>query len=76
MRFLTESSHTELRVFAFGVLTVLCLCFFCTLALTATISWSIHLWLESCAMAGITGLMLNFLLAPPQGPVEEGNRAM
>jgi hypothetical protein len=68
------SSRTELRVFAFVVPTVLYLCFFLTLALTDTIHWSIHLWLGSCVMAGITGLMLSFLLAPPQGPAEEPAR--
>jgi hypothetical protein len=69
------SSRTELRVFAFVVPIVLCLCFFLTLALSSTIAWSIHLWLGSCVMAGSTGLMLSFLLAPPQEPGEEEKRA-
>ncbi len=64
------ASRTELRVFAFAVPTVLYLCFFLTLALIATISWSVHLWLGSCVMAGVVGLMLSFLLVPPQGPAE------
>jgi hypothetical protein len=37
---------------------------------THRIIWSIHLWLGSCVMAGIVGLVLSYLLAPPQGPVE------
>jgi hypothetical protein len=69
------SSRMELRVFAFAVPLVLYLSFFLTLALIGTISWSIHLWLGSCVMAGITGLMLSLLLAPPQGPVEEEGMA-
>lgn len=68
------SSTTELRVFAFIVPVVLYLCFFLTLMLVSTINWSIHLWLGSCLMAGVVGLMLSFLLAPPRGPNEPGEK--
>jgi hypothetical protein len=33
-------------------------------------TWSIHLWLGSCILAGIVGLLLSYLLVPPQKPVE------
>ena len=45
--------------------------YFLDLMLTHGIIWSIHLWLGSCVMAGIVGLVLSYLLVPPQGPREE-----
>lgn len=66
----TTTSRTELRIFAFAVPMIFCLLFFLTLQVTATIAWSIHLWLGSCVMAGIAGLMLSFLIAPPRGPAD------
>ena len=45
--------------------------YFLDLMVTQGIIWSIHLWLGSCVMAGIVGLVLSYLLAPPQGPVEQ-----
>jgi hypothetical protein len=66
----TTTSRAELRIFAFLAPLVLYLLFFLTLQITASISWSIHLWLGSCVMAGIAGLMLSFLIAPPRGPAD------
>jgi hypothetical protein len=62
----------ELRLFAFLVPTILFLFYFLDLMLTHGIIWSIHLWLGSCVMAGIVGLVLSYLLVAPQGPREEG----
>lgn len=62
------SSRAALRIFAFTVPLVVYLCFFLTLAVTSTIAWTMYLWLGSCLMAGIVGLMLSFLLVSPQGP--------
>jgi hypothetical protein len=61
----------ELRLFAFLVPTILYLCYFIDLMLTTGIVWSIHLWLGSCILAGVVGLVLSYLLVPPQGPIEE-----
>ncbi len=47
------------------------LCYFVDLMLTTGIVWTIHLWLGSCIMAGVVGLMLSYLLVPPQGPTEK-----
>ncbi len=66
----TTSSRAELRIFAFAVPMILYLLFFLTLQVTYTVAWSIHLWLGSCVMAGIAGLMLSFLTAPPKGPAD------
>ncbi len=41
---------------------------FATLMLTVGVSWSIHLWLGSCVLAGLTGYFLSYLVAPPQLP--------
>lgn len=66
----TTTSRTELRVFAFVVPMLLYLLFFLTIQIIYTIEWTIHLWLGSCVMAGIAGLMLSFLIAPPKGPAD------
>ena len=59
-----------LRVFAFTVPIVLYLSYFLALQLTVGISWTIHLWLGSTVGAGIFGLLLSYLLVPPQIPQE------
>jgi hypothetical protein len=59
-----------LRLFAFAVPTVLYLLYFLTLELTTGVNWSIHLWLGSTVVAGITGYLLTYLLVPPALPVE------
>ncbi|GAC1342421.1 MAG: hypothetical protein NVS4B7_01760 [Ktedonobacteraceae bacterium] len=63
--------HHALRLFAFLVPTILYIFYFLDLTLTDGIVWSIHLWLGSCILAGVVGLVLSYLLVPPQGPVEE-----
>lgn len=58
-----------LRIFAFIVPVVLYLGYFIDLMITnGSITWSIHLWLGSSIMTGIVGLLLSYLLVPPQGP--------
>lgn len=34
--------------------------------LKGEIAWSVHLWTGSIIMAGIVGLLLSYLLVPPQ----------
>jgi hypothetical protein len=63
--------QNELRLFAFLVPTILYLCYFVDLMLTTGIIWTIHLWLGSCIVAGVVGLVLSYLLVPPQGPTEK-----
>jgi len=63
--------QNELRLFTFLVPMFLFLFYFLDLMVTHGIIWSIHLWLGSCVMAGIVGLVLSYLLAPPQGPAEQ-----
>ncbi len=59
-----------LRTFAVAVPMVYYTCYFATLGLTATITWSIHLWLGSIVMSGVAGLLLSYVLVAPQIPVE------
>ncbi len=59
------------RLFAFAVPTILYLLYFLTLALTTGVNWTIHLWLGSTVVAGLTGLFLSYLLIPPQLPTKK-----
>ncbi len=60
----------ELRTFAFITPVVLYLLYFLTLQFTLGIHWTIHLWLGSTFVAGITGFFLSYLLIPPKIPEE------
>ena len=60
-----------LCLFAFVVPAFFYLCYFLNLQLTRGIQWSIHLWLGSVFMAGITGLLLSFLMVPLRGTAEK-----
>jgi len=63
--------QNALRLFAFLVPFVLYLGYFIELMALDGITWTIHLWLGSCFLAGIVGLVLSYLLVPPQQkPVE------
>lgn len=59
-----------LRIFAFLVPMIFSLCYFLSLAFTTGISWSIHLWLGSTVVTGITGWLMSYLLVPPVLPAE------
>lgn len=60
-----------LRIFAFTVPVVFYLNYFVPIMiLNNGIAWSIHLWLGSTVMAGIVGLLLSYLLMPPEVPGE------
>ncbi len=61
-----------LRLFAFTVPVVFYLDYFIPLMIhNGGIPWSIHLWLGSTVMAGVVGLVLSYLLVPPQRLVEQ-----
>ena len=59
---------TALRVWAFAVPAILYSCYFAAIELFARITWSLHLWTGAIVLAGITGLMLSYLLVPPALP--------
>jgi len=56
------------RLFAVGVPVVFYLVYFLGLLATTGIWWSIHLWLGSVALAGITGWLLSYVALPPAMP--------
>ncbi len=57
-----------LRLWAFAVPAILYACYFAAVALLARIAWSLHLWTGAIVLAGITGLLLSYLLVPPVLP--------
>jgi len=55
------------RVFAFVVPVVNYLIYFAVLfALKGSLGWSVHLWTGSIVEAGIVGLLISYLVVPPQ----------
>ena len=60
-----------LRVFAFAVPAMLYTFYFVTVLLTAGIAWSTHLWTGAIALAGVVGLLLSYLAAPPRYPTTQ-----
>jgi len=69
-----RSSQLGFRLFAFGVPVVFYLVYFLALAATTGIWWSIHLWLGSVVVAGITGWLLSYVAIPPLGAPTGGAR--
>lgn len=63
-----------LRLFAFAVPFLYFLVYFSTLLLTGSLWWRIHMWLGAPFLAGIVGLGLSFLLAPPPAPASRPSR--
>jgi hypothetical protein len=55
-------------LFAFVVPFAYFLTFFIMLMLTSNIWWTIHMWLGVSFMAGIAGLLMSYLIAPPEMP--------
>jgi hypothetical protein len=39
--------------------------YFVVMMLTQGIGWSVHLWTGSIVLAGVTGLLLSYLIIPP-----------
>lgn len=58
------------RLFAFAVPIILYVLYFLTIELTMGIGWSIHMWMGTTFVAGITGFALSYLLLPPKLPEE------
>lgn len=53
------------RLFAFSVPATLFALYFLALALTGGVTWTIHLWTGAIMLAGVVGLLLSYLAAPP-----------
>jgi hypothetical protein len=54
------------RWFAFAVPVVLHLLYFASLALTAGLWWTVHLWLGTVLFTGVAGWLLSYLVLPPR----------
>lgn len=63
----SEQNALGLRVFAFLVPLVNYIVYFAALfVISGGIYWSVHLWTGSIVMAGVVGVLLSYLLVPPQ----------
>jgi hypothetical protein len=60
-----------LRLFAFAAPAIFYALYMLTLFLTQGIQWTVHLWAGAIVLAGVTGYLLSFLVAPPAEPTRE-----
>jgi hypothetical protein len=72
IRLLRPSTHRPLalRSFAFALPLIFYGLHYLTIALTSGIAWSVHLWTGTIVVAGLTSLLLSYLLVPPAVPAE------
>ncbi len=56
---------SALRMFAFIAPLIVGTLYFAAGQIVAGIAWSVHLWLGSIVMAGVVGLLLSYVSAPP-----------
>lgn len=62
----------ELRIFAFALPTLLFTLYFTALIGSGGVWWPVHLWAGAPLLAGITGVLLSLLVAPPSRSLEAG----
>ena len=63
-----DTSVGRLRALAILVPAAYYTCFFVGVALTKGVWWSVHLWTGSIVLAGLTGFLTSYLVAPPASP--------
>ncbi len=61
----TTKRRAQLRMFAFAVPALWYSLYFLTLQRTFGIAWTIHLWMGAIFLAGIAGMFVSLLIAPP-----------
>ncbi|HEU5370268.1 MAG TPA: hypothetical protein VFU69_17480 [Ktedonobacterales bacterium] len=67
----TPGRAAAMRAFGFSVPFIYNLIYFAALYVTyGEFGWSVHLWTGAIVMAGIVGLLLSFLVVPPQMPAQ------
>lgn len=59
------------HLFALVVPTVNTAVYFLGLAVIHGIAWSVNLWAGSIVLSGVVGLLLSYMLVPPQLPAEQ-----
>ena len=62
----TVERRESLRVFAFAVPVVLFALYFLTVAVMEGLSWPPSLWIGAILEAGVVGLLMSYLVTPPQ----------
>jgi hypothetical protein len=62
---------SALRRFAFLTPAALAAANFAVVGLVGGLWWSVHLWSGAILLAGVVGLLLSYLLAPPAAPRDE-----
>lgn len=67
-RLRADTSVGRLRALAVLVPGAYYACFFVGVAVTKGVWWSVHLWTGSIVLAGLTGLLTSYLVAPPMSP--------
>ncbi len=60
-----------LHLFGFLMPVATFLVYFLTLMMVGRLNWSIHLWLGSTAVTGLTGWLVSYLILPPPLPIGE-----
>lgn len=60
-------SPPTIRLFSFAIPAMLYTLYFASLAFSRNIWWSVHLWLGTIILAGVTGLLLSYAFVPPAG---------
>jgi hypothetical protein len=60
-----------LRLLVFVVPLAYFLIYFVMLLVTVNLWWTVHLWLGASFMAGVAGLGLSYLVAPPAIPISK-----
>lgn len=75
LRLLRSSAERliALRLFALTVPMVLYGLYFLTLLLTSGVAWSTPLWAGSIMLAGVVGVLLSYVAAPPPAPGDIGS---
>ena len=62
----TAERREALRVFAFAVPVALFALYFLTVTVTEGLSWPPSLWIGAILEAGVVGLLMSYLVTPPQ----------
>jgi hypothetical protein len=55
----------KLRIFSFLVPLTVILSYFIVAQIAYGVTWTVHLWLGVCVIAGFIGVLLSYLLVPP-----------
>ncbi len=66
-----KTTALKTRIFAFSINFILFFVYFIALILLFGVWWSIHLWLGAPFLAGITGLLISYLIIPIDSEINQ-----